>query len=504
MTVEMFYRIIRGVYINEMKQKSLKLNIVMNMFLTMSSFIFPLITFPYVSRILSPEGIGKVSFATSLVAYFSMFSQLGIPTYGIRACAKVRDDKKELTKTAQELLIINLIMSAISYAAFCLMLLFVPRLQSEKRLYIIISFTIILTSIGMEWLYKALEQYTYITIRSVLFKFIALIAMFLLIHKRSDYVLYGGISIFAASASNVFNLINIHRYIDLKPVGGYNLKRHLKPIGIFFAMACATTIYTNLDTIMLGFLTSDTDVGYYNAAVKIKNILVSVVTSLGTVLLPRASYYVENGLIDEFKRITKKALNFVFLLAVPLMVYFIFYAKEGILFLSGSAYMGSIIPMQIIMPTLLFIGITNILGIQILVPMGNEKIVLYSEIVGAMVDIIVNALLIPRYASAGAALGTLIAEFAVLIVQFYTLKDEISNTFRQLHYMKILIASFCGSFVSLWVKMLDMGCFFSLVISSILFCSAYVAVLLILKEEMLLEIFDIMKNKVISIVTNNK
>ena len=486
-----------------MKQKSLKLNVAMNMFLTMSSFVFPLITFPYISRILSPEGIGKVSFATSLIAYFSMFAQLGIPTYGIRACAKVRDDEKELTRTAQELLIINLITSAISYAVFFLILAFVPRLHSEKRLYIIISFTIILTSIGMEWLYKALEQYTYITIRSVLFKFIAFIAMFLLIHKKSDYVLYGGISIFAASASNVFNLIHVHRYIDLKPVGKYNLKRHLKPIGIFFAMACATTIYTNLDTIMLGFLTSDTDVGYYNAAVKIKNILVSVVTSLGTVLLPRASYYVENGLMDEFKKIAKKALNFVFLLAVPLMVYFILYAKEGILFLSGSAYMDSVIPMQIIMPTLLFIGITNVLGIQILVPMGREKTVLYSEIAGAIVDIIVNALLIPQYASAGAAIGTLIAEFVVLVIQFYTLKNEIFETFRQIHYIKILIALFSGSFVSLWVKMWNMGYFSSLVISSVLFWGAYGVVLLVLKEEMFLEVFNIIKNKIISIAPNN-
>ena len=317
-----------------MKQKSLKLNVIMNMILTMSSFIFPLITFPYVSRILLPEGTGKVSFATSLISYFLMFAQLGIPTYGIRACAKVRDNREELTRTAQELLIINLIMSIISYIVLFLAIAFVPRLQGDKALYVIVSFTIILTTIGMEWLYEALEQYTYITIRSVMFKFVALIAMFLLIHEKSDYVIYGGISILAGSASSIFNFINVHKYIDLKPIGGYDFKRHFKPIGTFFAMACATTIYTNLDTVMLGFMKTDADVGYYNAAVKIKNILVSIVTSLGAVLLPRASYYIENGLIDEFKRITKKALSFVFLVASPLMLYFIFYAKEGIFFLS--------------------------------------------------------------------------------------------------------------------------------------------------------------------------
>ena len=481
---------------NEEKNKSLKLNFLMNIILTMSSFIFPLITFPYVSRILLPVGTGKVSLATSIITYFSMFAQLGIPTYGIRVCAAARDERKKLSKTAQELLIINLIMCVISYIVLFGVIFSVPKMREEKNLYIVLSFTIILTSIGMEWLYKALEQYTYITVRSVCFKFIALVAMFLLIHEQKDYVIYGGITIFAASASNVLNLINAHKYIDLKPFGNYDFKQHMKPILIFFAMSCATTIYTNLDTVMLGFMSTDADVGYYNAAVKIKVILVSVVTSLGTVLLPRASYYIQRGELKEFHRITRKALNFVFLMATPLFVYFIYFAKEGIFFLSGNNYVGSIIPMQVIMPTLLLIGITNILGIQILVPTGREKIVLYSEIVGAIVDVIINALLIPVYASTGAAIGTLVAEFAVFVVQFYALKDEILNTVRQIHYIKILIALSAGSIVSLWVKILNLGYFFSLVISSLLFWGVYGLVLLILKEELFLEIFNTIKNKI--------
>lgn len=442
------------------KVQSIKINFVMNSILTMSSFIFPLITFPYVSRILLPSGIGKVSLATSVITYFTMFAQLGIPTYGIRACAKVRDNRKELTKVSQELLIISIIMSAISYMILFILLFSVSKFRCEKELYVILSFTILLTAIGMEWLYKALEQYTYITMRSVIFKFIALIAMFFLVHKQTDYVVYGGITIFAASASNILNLFNAYKYINLKPVGNYNFKRHIKPVLIFFAMSCATTIYTNLDTVMLGFMTTDADVGYYNAAVKIKVILVSVVTSLGTVLLPRASYYIQMGELKEFRRITRKALNFVFLMAMPLMLYFIYFAKEGIFFLSGDNYVGAIIPMQVIMPTLLLIGITNILGIQILVPTGREKIVLYSEIVGAIVDVIINALLIPVYASTGAAIGTLIAEFAVFFVQIYILRDEILDAFRYIPYVKIIIALLFGSIISLGVKMLNVGCFF--------------------------------------------
>ena len=155
---------------NIKQQKSVKLNFIMNAILTMSSFIFPLITFPYVSRILLPEGTGKVSFATSVISYFAMFAQLGIPTYGIRACAQVRDSKEELTRTAQEIFFINLVMTILSYAVFIVGLFTVPRLQQDKRLFLIVSSTLFFNAIGMEWLYKALEQYTYITVRSIIFK----------------------------------------------------------------------------------------------------------------------------------------------------------------------------------------------------------------------------------------------------------------------------------------------------------------------------------------------
>lgn len=471
-----------------MQKKSLKVNFIMNAVLTMSSFIFPLITFPYASRILLPEGTGKVSFAVSLVSYFMMIAQLGIPMYGVRACAKVRDNQEELNRTVQELLIINLVMTAISYTALFLAVAFVPKLQAERLLYLVVGCSIIFNTIGIEWLYKALEQYTYITVRSIIFKFVALIAMFGLVHTQEDYVAYGAVTILAASASGIFNFFHAHKYVSLKPIGGYHFKRHLKAVAIFFAMACASTIYTHMDTIMLGFLRTDTDVGYYNAAVRIKSILVSIVTSLGAVLLPRASYYVEHGLMDEFRRISQKAINFVFLAAGPLLVYFILFARQGIYFLSGEAYEGSVLPMQIIMPTLLFIGLTNIMGIQVLVPMGKEKIVLYSEIVGAVVDVICNCILIPKYAAAGAALSNLVAEAAVLLVQFFALRKEILPAFLAVQYWKVFLGLVMGAVASVWVINLRFNSFVTLVITAILFFVSYGVMLLITKERMVLEI----------------
>lgn len=468
-------------------KKSIKKNFIMNAILTLSSFVFPLITFSYTSRVLLDDGTGKVSFATSIISYFVMFSQLGIPVYGVRICSKCRDDKIKLSKTVHELLFINFVMTVLSYILFAITLFIIPKIAQEKILYLIISATIFLSCIGIEWLYKALEEYTYITIRSIVFKFIALVAMLLLVHKHEDYVIYGGVSILASSASYICNFFNAHKYIHFSYLGEYDYKKHLKPILIFFAMACATTVYTNLDVVMLGFMCTDSDVGYYHAAVRIKGILVSIVTSLGAVLLPRSSYYLSNGQTEKFRTLTSKALNFVFLAATPLTVYFMVFARHGILFLSGETFEGAIIPMQIIMPTLLLIGITNILGIQILVPTGREKNVLYSEIIGAVIDVALNAVLIPVWRASGAAIGTLVAEFAVLVYQYKVLRNEVNESFRIIHMKKILLAVIASSCVSFWVIFLNLGNFISLVISSVLFFGTYLLVMLISKEEFVVE-----------------
>lgn len=479
----------------DVKHKSVKVNMIMNAILTMSSFIFPLITFPYVSRILLAEGTGKVNFATSIIAYFAMFAQLGIPTYGVKACARVRDNKEELSRTAHEILSTNLFMCVIVYIAFFISLKAVPKFASERTLMLIVSITIFLNAIGVEWLYKAMEQYTYITVRSVIFKLVALIAMFLLVHTKEDYVIYGAISIFASGASNVLNFINVRKLIYVKPVGGYCLKRHFKMIAVFFAMSVATTVYTNLDTAMLGFMKTDTDVGYYSAAVKIKTILVSFVTSASSVLLPRMTYYIENNEKSEFDRIAKKTMKFIFLLASPCVIYFMIFAKEGIYALSGNGFAGSVLPMQIIMPTLLLIGITNVIGIQIMVPMGKEKHVLFSEIAGALVDLAINAALIPEYGAAGAAIGTLVAETVVLIWQYFSLKDVAGTMLKSVKYWLILIALTASTAASLWVKLLKFNDILAILVSAVLFFGIYLLIMIIFKEPLVHETFIQIKNK---------
>lgn len=480
-----------------MKKESLKKNFIMNILLTMSSFIFPLISFPYISRILGPVGTGKVSFGLSLISYFSMFAQLGIPTYGIRACAKVRDNRKELTKTVHELLIINLITNIISYTALAISLVFIPRLQKDKILYVIIGSTIFLTSLGVEWLYKGLEKYSYITIRSVAFKFIALLAMFVLVHKESDYIIYGAMSIFASSASCLLNFFNMHKYIDFNRQNGYKPFKHLSKILVFFGMTCATTIYTNLDAVMLGFMKNDIDVGYYNAAVKIKFVLVSIVTSLGTVLMPRASYYVEHGETKKLGDINARAINFISLIAIPLTVYFIIFAKPTIVFLSGVQYENSIIPMQIIMPTIYIIGIANIFGMQILIPNGKEIIVMKSQIAGAVTDLVLNTLLIPHLASSGAAIGTVVAEIVVTLFQYKYVKNDILIALKEIQYYKIALAVVLASFLSVLISKFHFSDFITLLLSATIFFLIYLVVLIVMREKLTNSIISGIKVKML-------
>ena len=463
----------------------------MNFILTISNFIFPLITFPYVSRVLQADGIGTVNFATSIITYFSMLGMLGIPNYGIRACAKVRDDEELLNKTVIEIMILNAIVMSISILLLFVSVLFIDKLQGEKTLYLIMSTTLIFNVLGVDWLYKSLERYSYITIRSIIFKFISLVLMFLFVHSSQDYIIYGGISVFAAVGSNFLNFINLRKIIDFKKNYKLNIYQHLKPTLTFFLLTVSTTIYLNVDTTMLGFIRGSEAVGYYSAAVKVKQILVSVVTSLGAVLLPRLSYHHEVGNNDEFKRLTQKALNFVLLISLPVVAYFIIVSEQAILFLSGDSFLPAVLPMRFIMPTVLFIGLSNLTGIQILVPTNREKLVVYSTIIGAIVDILINSFAIPLLGATGAAIAGSIAELTVTLVQLYFLRDFIFPLLKQVRFTRLFSSLTLAVILTmLLLHNLNVSVFLNLVYSALLFFGVYGLTLLIQKEEMVVELVE--------------
>lgn len=472
----------------------------MNFIMSASSIVFPLITFPYISRVLMATGNGKVATASAVITYFNMFASLGIPTYGIRACAKVRDNKEKLSKTVQELLIINSITMLLTLLVFIGTLIWVPEFAAEKELYIINGIGMVLNMFAITWLYNALEQYAYITVVNMIVKVVSLVLMFLFVKEPKDYVLYGAVTVFASSASYVFNFVYATKFITLKKSGPYDFRVHMKPIFRFFAMSAATSVYTNLDVVMLQFMQGNTEVGYYNAAIKVKTILVTLITSLGTVLLPRLSYYVKKEKIHDFYRMISKAVNFVVIAGLPVTIYFMLFAGESIQFLAGKGYEGAVAPMVILMPTVLLIGLSNITGIQILTPQNLEQKVLNSILCGAVVDFFLNLLLIPKMASQGAALATMIAEVVVLIVQCLYLRDMIKDIVKAVSGVKIVVAMILGTTAGILVKLLlnlsgrgwslELQSFIMLAVSACMFFGVYGLALLVMKEEFVWDLLE--------------
>lgn len=450
-------------------------NFIYNVFLKLSGIIFELATYPYVARILLPEGMGRVTVVTSVVAYFVICVQLGIPTYGVRACVQVRSDRKKLSRLVQELLCIILIQNIIVYGAFFIFIKFVPHANQEKNLYLILGLTVFLNSIGLEWLYHAVEDFRYISMCTMLFRIIAAVLILIIVRTPGDVEKYAGLTVLAMSGANLFSFLHARKYMDLFPVQQLHLINHIKPVFIFFALACATTIYTNLDNVMLGAIAGNVQVGYYGSAVNVKKVLVSVVLAFGSVLLPRASYYFENHQTEAFYELLDKSMRVIILSAVLLSGYFICFSKECILILSGKNFLDAVVPMQVIMPTVLLIGITNIIGIQILIPTGREIVTFYSTLAGAAVDVLINALLIPSMGATGAAIGTLIAEGVVLVFQLAAVGGKVRKMLGAVEWPKYCLAMFAGILGTAWTRRLPVHPFFILVISAV--CYAGIAIL---------------------------
>lgn len=429
------------------KTPSLQKNFVFNLLRNISMILFPMITFPYLSRILLPEGIGKINFANSVVQYFTIFAALGIPLYGTREVAKVRDNRAKLNELVNELFQINIITTIIAYFAFVILLVFSERLQSETKLFLVYSMNIMFTCFGLDWLFQGLEMYEYITKRVIIIRLISICLMFIFVKSSDDYIISAFITVLGLVGSNIFNLFYSRKHIKLKVFKKYRIKKHLKPISIIFGMGVATSIYVNLDSVMLGFIQGDISVGYYTAAIKLNKLVLTVITSLGVILLPRLSYYIENGLKDEFERVANKALDIILLLSIPAVVGIFILSEDLVIIFSGSEYLNAVTTMKLLSPIILIISVANFTGIQILYPLNKEKLVLVSVIIGAIVNISLNFYLIPKYAHMGAGVATLVAESSVLICQLVMCRSVIPIKYiksnRVIYLMFSIIMGIC-------------------------------------------------------------
>ena len=461
-------------------------NIVMGFLLKVSQVLFPLITFPYVSRVLLAEGVGRVNFAQSTLSLLSTLAMLGIPIYGIKACAKVRDDKVRLATTVKELLVINSFSMVVSYILLVVCILFIDKIRTDLILFAVMSMTIAFTVFGVEWFYQAIEQYDYITIRSVIVKALSVILMFIIVRDAGDVVQYGFIMVLGTVGSNILNIIRLHRFVSLKSAEKMNLRHHLKPILTLFAFSATTTFYTSLNTVMLGLLKSDAEVGFFSAADKIKGLGTQIVTVASSVLLPRSAYLLEQGRKDEFHSLIKSSLQFSLVISCPMIALCILNAHQLIMLLSGSGFMPAIPVMQIEIIATMFIGMTNVVGIQLFIPMDREKYVFHSTLCGAIAGIILNSLLIPTLGASGAAISTVSAEAAVLIVQVILLRKLRIKVIALTESAKIFASTILASIVAYFVSGSLMGILSKLLVSCIVFAVVYLGLLLLIREKALM------------------
>ena len=465
-----------------MKQRSLKVNAVLNIIYKLSSIVFPLIVYPYVSRVLLADNMGKVSFFTALTNYAMMIGSLGVSTYGVRATAKVRDDKRELSITVKELMRLNLIVTSIVLLVLIGTVPFVVRFQQNWPLLLISCIQIAVAPFSMEWLYNGLEQYDYITRRAITIKLISLVLIFTFVHKRSEYVIYAGIMAFGYVGNYIWNYTHSRRFIDYSVKTKWNIKRHLKPTILLFASILAINIYTNVDTIMLEFINGDRAVGLYDVAVKAKLVLLQLINAISMVLFPRLSYYLANDDVNSYNKILKKSISIIMCLAVPMCLFFIIGAKDVVLVLGGSDYVDATLGMQILMPILVISGFSNITGNQMLLPHGKDSSYMKAVTCGAVVDIILNLVFMPKFSLYGAAAATLVAEIVQMSIQTYEAKEYIKGNFNFAEVIRIAIAAFLSTIVLVLIRNhVSFASLINLIICFIAFACIYALLLIVFR-----------------------
>lgn len=419
-----------------MKEKSLGGNMFLNFVRTFLTVVFPLITFPYVSRILQVENLGKISFATSVVSYFSLIAVLGVNSYAIRECAIVRDNAGKRGKLIDEVFSINVVSTAVAYILLFLALFFLPKLYEYRLLILLYSSVLVFTTIGVGWLYSAFEDFFYITIRSVLFQLISLFLIFWWIRDEEGYYWYIVILVVQSVGANILNFIHSRKIHKLKLTRHLNLKVHLKPILTLFATEIATTIYVSSDTTVLGFMTGDYYVGIYAVSSKIYFVVKQILAAILQVGVPKLSHFYNNERLNDFKNIALEIGNILIVILFPAVTGLFLCSNEIVYVISGKAYLRAASSLKILCVAMIFAIVAWYLSQCILIPTKQERIIMKTTMISAGLNLILNILMIPYWKENAAAFTTLLSEALNALVylkysQQYLDKGKLCECFVQ-------------------------------------------------------------------------
>ena len=472
-------------------------NTVLNTIKTVFSIIFPLITFPYVSRILGVENVGKINYGNSIVSYFSLIAGLGISTYAIRECSKVRDDNDKLSDTASQIISINILSTVISYVALFITLSFASKLDPYRELIIIQSTVIVFTTLGADWLNPAMEDFKYITIRTISAQFVSLLLMFIFVRHTEDYITFAIISVLASSGANVVNIIYRRRFCRMRFTIQIDWKRHLPHILLLFSMLLSQTIYTSSDTTMLGLMKSDYQVGLYSTSVKIYNMVNQVVASIAYVLMPGLSKCFAEKNYSKINETLRYGLSYIVTLGVPCLIGLNTITVPIIYTVAGKNYLPAAISLHILTVALLFSFIGGFFGNLIMLPSGREKICLMINIISAVLNFGLNLIMIPRWGLNAAAFTTAVSNMVGMIISLRFVEKEI-KIYRISEIIKApLIGGIGILIISAVIRILVTNNYMITLLTILLSTVEYAWVLYILKNEFFMNFLESLKRKFI-------
>lgn len=401
----------------------MKKNFIYNIIYQILILILPLITVPYVSRILGADGIGIYSYTYSIAYYFMVIAMLGLNNYGNRTIAKVRDNKEKLSKEFCSIYAFQLIASIIMVFSY---LIYVLLFNNQYKLIAFIQIMYVISSIfDINWFFFGIEKFKLTITRNTVIKVISLILIFIFVKTSNDVWKYTIILAGSMLVSNMLLFSFLRKYIKFTKVSKEDILKHLKPSLILFLPVIAMSIYKIMDKIMLGIFSTVTEVGYYENAEKIIQVPLTIIIALGTVMLPRISNMISNMQEDKVKRILGKTMPFILFLSFPMVLGIIAVSKDFSLLFFGSKFEKSGYLIQLLSITIIFLSWGNVIRTQYLIPKERDKEYVVSAFLGAIVNFVINCIFIPKYQSIGACIGTIVAEFVVVFYQSWVVRKEL-------------------------------------------------------------------------------
>ena len=474
--------------------RSVKINAILNSIKQCCSILFPLITFPYVSRVLGDDGFGKYSFAMSIVNYLILFAGLGINTYAVREGARIRDDRTEINKLASELFSINVVFSILAYIILWLLFTFSEKINSYKEYILILSVSIVLICIGMEWVNNIFEDFFFLICRYIFIQVVALCLMFACIKSKQDVAKYCIIAIFATYGGNLINVFYVRRYVGLKFTFHMNFKKHIVPLVVLFVNQLAITIYVNSDITMLGYYYPDSIVGQYSLASKVYTIIKQLINAAVVVTLPRISYLLSHDK-KKFEPYLSKIISGVMGLIFPIVTGLFLLARPILLITGGSDYIGAMGSLQILSFAVIFSIFGTIMSYGVLISCGHEKECLISTAITATVNVGLNFVLLPILGIEGAALTTIIAEAMNLFIQLAMSKKIIRIRFPFKIAFQYIIACIPIGLICIFCEKYITNIVLEVLIAILLSVFLYAILLILFKNEFIISFIDIAKKR---------